>query len=297
MEQNKDIKDTQDNNLSNSINLDELVESIPDRVPSNKVEEIPEDKPKSEGYKTNSFIYYFFCVFGVVFLSIFYLFQIYLTPITIVGHSMLPTLNASAVSDTDTEHCDMAYYRPKESYNYGDIVIISNTEGQYIDNSKLTTPVNFLIKRVVALPGDKITFYLTGESDNDLYYYYQIKVTNSNGEIIDLNESSYTNEPMYLVKGHHYSGLLNQIAQNLLLDNQEFSITISENCYFMLGDNRNHSLDCRDFGEVSSADICGDVRIHVKYGENIWIALFKKIKSYLSVNYLILKENLWKKIY
>lgn len=297
MEQNKDIKDTQDNNLSDSINLDELVKSIPDRIPPATAEPAPEEKPKYEGYKTNSFIYYFFCVFGVVFFSVFYLFQIYLTPITIVGHSMLPTLNASAVSDTDTQHCDIAYYRAKQSYDYGDIVIVSNKESQYIDNSKLSTHVNYMIKRVVALPKDTITFYLTHVSENDLYYYYEIKVTKPNGEQIELNESSYINEPMYLVKGYNYYGLLNQIAQNLLkdgddLDNRKFSITISENCYFVLGDNRNHSLDCRDFGEVSSADICGDVRIHVKYGESIWIALFRKIKSYLSVNYLNLKENL-----
>ena len=298
MEQNKDITDTQENNLSESINLDELVKSIPDHIPSESNETELKEIMKEEGYKTNSFIYYFFCVFGVVFLSIFYLFQVYLTPITIVGHSMLPTLNVSAVSDTDTSHCDVVYYRAKDQYNYGDIVIISNTESQYIDNSKLDKPVNYLIKRVVACPGDKMTFYFTGEkSDNDLYYYFEIKVTKHNGEIVDLNESSYINEPMYLVKSYNYSGLLAQIAQyilndNLDLDNRKFSITISENSYFTLGDNRNYSHDSLEFGEVSIDDICGNMRIHVKYGDSIWAALFNKIKSYLSVNYLYLKENL-----
>ena len=71
-----------------------------------------------------------------------------------------------------------------------------------------------------------------------------------------------------------------------------FSITISENSYFTLGDNRNYSHDSLEFGEVSAKDICGNVRIHVKYGDSIWVALFNKIKSYLSVNYLNLKENL-----
>ena len=56
--------------------LDELVKSIPDRTALNPTESIPDEKPESEGYKTNSFIYYFFCVFGIVFLSIFYLFQV-----------------------------------------------------------------------------------------------------------------------------------------------------------------------------------------------------------------------------
>ena len=307
MEQNKDLnKDNVDEGSEKEVNLDELVNSLPERVSINepesfKSENFKQEKPKFEGYKTNSFFYYFLCVFGVFFLSIFYVFQIYLQPIVVVGHSMLPNINTSALSDEDDVHCDVVYYRQKETYNYGDVIIISNLEDQYMDDSN-QDEVSYFIKRVIACPGDTITFYLTDVSEDSLHYYYDISVTTKNGDIIELNEESYINEPMYLIKNQIYPGLLNQIAQNLLdntlgLDNRKFSITINENCYFAMGDNRNHSLDSRYFGEISKEDICGDMRIHVKYGENIWIALFNKLKSYLSVYNYNLKENLWEKKY
>ncbi len=301
MEQNKDLNEhTEEINNEKQVNLDKLVDSLPEHISNVESESIMPERPKFEGYKTNGFFYYFLTVFGVFFFSIFYIFQIYLQPIVVVGHSMLPNINTSALSDEDTLHCDVVYYREKDHYNYGDVIIISNVDDQYMDDSNQEEPVSYFIKRVIACPGDTITFYLTGVSENGLYYYYDISVTNKDGELIQINDESYINEPMHVTKNHIYVGPLNQIAQKLLddslgLDNRKFSITINENCYFVMGDNRNHSLDSRSFGQINSKDICGDMRIHVKYGENIWIALFRKLKSYLSANYYKLKENLWKK--
>jgi hypothetical protein len=48
---------------------------------------------------------------------------------------MLPEFNSAALSDTDEEHCDIVYYREKDNYTYGDVVIISNETDQYIDNT------------------------------------------------------------------------------------------------------------------------------------------------------------------
>ena len=298
MEQKKDLRTDSDEKGSDfQMDLDELVNSLPERKPAENSESSLPEKPKFEGYKTNSFFYYFLCIFGIVFISVFYAFQVYLQPIVVVGHSMLPNINTSALSDTDNQHCDIVYYRQKENYTHGDVVIISNTEDQYMDDTHLEDEVSYFIKRIIACPGDTITFYLTDISENGLNYYYEISVTNKNGERIELDEESYINEPMYLSKNHIYTGPLNQIAQKLLddslgLDNRNFSITISENCYFAMGDNRNHSLDSRSFGQIAAKDICGNMRIHVKYGENVWIALFKKLKSYLSVSNNYLKENL-----
>ena len=48
----------------------------------------------------------------------------------------------------------------------------------------------------------------------------------------------------------------------------------------------------KNTAEVTSYDICGSVRLLVKHGETVWSALFKKLKSHLSVSYIYLKENL-----
>ncbi len=311
MEENKDFQTTSDENSSNSEkSLDELVNSIPENVNINQattVSDNDDEKPKFDGYKTNTLLFHFLCVFGVVFLSIFFAFNVYLTPITVVGQSMLPTINASTTSNTDTEHTDMVYFRAKEDYTYGDVVIISNETENYIHNTGNSGKVEFLIKRVIACPGDTITFFLTDVDYVHHFYYYDIEVKNSKGQVIDLNEENYIYEPMYIINDNPlsiptYKNFFDKIAPNILnnslgIDNRKSTITISKDCYFVMGDNRNNSSDSRFFGEIKKSDICGSVRIQVKYGENIWTALFKKLKSYLSVSYNYLKENLWKKIY
>ena len=105
-------KNIDEHKATTAVDFDELINKLPDFEPTAQAEK--EDlKPVSEGYKTNSFLYYFFCVFGIIFFSLFYLFQVYLTPISVVGQSMLPTINASTISDEDTQHSDIVYYRAK----------------------------------------------------------------------------------------------------------------------------------------------------------------------------------------
>lgn len=296
MEQN--LKPTNTNESSDEVDLDRLAESISSgEIKFSNVPEEPNgpEKPKFEGYKTNTLFFHFLCVFGVVFVSLLFFLQIYLTPITVVGQSMLPNINASTTSNEDTTHCDVVYYRAKDSYSRGDVVIISNEKNQYIDNtnSTSTNTVNFLIKRIIACPGDTIIFSRDNVIENK--YYYVVIVKDQNGNVVNFNDEDYIKEPMYYVYYEHQTliGLAGEISNAIFDDGVGYyQIKMSENQYFAMGDNRNNSSDSRYFGPVNSEDICGDVRLHVKYGENIWIALFNKFKSYLSVSYIKLKENL-----
>ncbi len=306
MEENKDFQNSEERVSNEQPSLDELIKSIPDYSSENQNQPPVDEKPQFEGYKTNSLLFMFLGLFGVVFLSIFFMFNVYLTPISVVGQSMLPTINAQTLSNSDKTNNDLVYYREKDSYTYGDIVIISNEAEHYITNSK-NSHVDFLIKRVIACPGDTITFYLTDIDTEKHLYYYDIIVKNSKGEIVELNESSYIYEPMYIhydpAHPTEFNDFFANIAPNIVNDNilepenRKSTITIKNNCYFVMGDNRNHSSDSRYFGEVTSYDICGSVRLLVKHGETVWSALFKKLKSHLSVSYIYLKENLWEKIY
>ena len=300
MEENKDFQKADDEQFENdSPNFDELINSITDSEPSVQNVETEPEKPKFEGYKTNTFLFHFLCIFGVVFISIFFIFNIYLSPITVVGQSMLPTINASTISNSDKTHNDMVYYREKESYTYGDVVIISNESEHYITNTT-TNSVEFLIKRVIACPGDTITFFFTEKDEQNHLYYYDIVVKNSKGEVVNLDEESYIKESMYIycdpTKQIIFNDFFVNIGPFIINDHatdpelRKATITISPNCYFVMGDNRNNSSDSRSFGEVMIEDICGSVRIHVKYGETIWASLFRKLKSHLSVTHNFIKE-------
>ena len=87
----------------------------------------------------------------------------------------------------------------------------------------------YLIKRVYGLPGDTIllqdeTVYINGEAIIDEYGYYD-------------------NDKEGFVEGIVY--------------------TLSDNEYFLLGDNRNYSIDSRSFGGVESSSIFGTVIFNI----------------------------------
>lgn len=84
----------------------------------------------------------------------------------------------------------------------------------------------YLIKRVIGLPGDKVEY-----KDNKLYI---------NGEYIE--ETFLTKE---------------QITEDTIFDE------IPEDKYLVLGDNRNNSLDSREFGFIDKNDILGKVNIRI----------------------------------
>lgn len=84
---------------------------------------------------------------------------------------------------------------------------------------------DYLIKRVIAGPGDQINIV-----ENEVYV---------NGKLLD--ESSYLSEGM---KTYLYAG-----------SKVEFPYTIPENSYFVMGDNRLNSKDSRVFGAIPRNNI------------------------------------------
>lgn len=86
---------------------------------------------------------------------------------------------------------------------------------------------NYLIKRVIAVSGDSIKI------ENGLLY-----IKRAGESEYSLKEEDYIKEPMTNKK-----------------DMTE--TVISEDCIFVMGDNRNVSYDSRDFGEISTKDCVG----------------------------------------
>ena len=88
-------------------------------------------------------------------------------------------------------------------------------------------PDQYFIKRIIGLPGEKVVI--------------------SNGQVIVYNkknrEGKVLDESDYLLESEKTSG-----SANVILKNDE---------YFVLGDNRTHSLDSRSFGPVPKENIIG----------------------------------------
>ncbi len=120
--------------------------------------------------------------------------------------------------------------------NNGDIVLLNKFQYRLFDvkrnqiialNYKDT---KYMVKRVIGLPGEKIEF-----KDNTLY----------------INDKAY-NEPFIKnVKTNDFS--LKDIGYDV----------IPEDMYLVLGDNRENSMDGRDFGLISKKDILGKASIRI----------------------------------
>ena len=110
------------------------------------------------------------------------------------------------------------------SPDYGDVVICKLDEGAGYEN---------IIKRVIGLPGDEIDIVENDDAE-DVYDLYV------NGEYI---EEDFLGEPM-MTDG-----------------NIEYPFEVPENSYFVMGDNRNESLDSRreSVGAIHKDDLMGKV--------------------------------------
>lgn len=169
------------------------------------------------------------CLFlgaGVLFYA-----KVYLDPFLVNGESMYPTLNGEVY--INGELTDGTHGRTQAGYEnveYGvmdthqsaikkikrfDIVVTRYSETDAVDK----------IKRVVGVPGDTIKFVSSNDTTNGDFYVKQ------GGEYV-LVEQPIENK--YKVAGDY--SVFNTIG----------SLTLAEDEYFVLGDNRGNSSDCLD---------------------------------------------------
>lgn len=111
------------------------------------------------------------------------------------------------------------------SPGYGDVVICELDEDSAHEN---------IIKRVIGLPGDEVDIVWNGDSENVEYALYL------NGELV---EEPFLGEPM------------------MTAGNIEYPYEVPEDCYFVMGDNRNASSDSRreSIGAIHKDDLMGKV--------------------------------------
>ncbi len=164
-----------------------------------------------------SFMLQSFSVILIIFMFFFF-------SSTIQQTSMYPTLNEGNIVIAN-----QFKYEPSR----GDIVIINVRAEEHPGEAE-----KLLVKRLVGLPGDLITFV---ESPND--NGYQILI---NGEVYSFNEQVYiaryvTNEK--------------SIMEAALDENNR----IKDNEYFVFGDNESNSKDSRNLGAFEKDDIIGHV--------------------------------------
>ncbi|HFR3976193.1 TPA: signal peptidase I [Streptococcus suis] len=157
-------------------------------------------------------------------------------PVSVDGHSMDPTL----------QHQEKLVMFKTTSIDRFDIVVASETDSD--GKEKL------IVKRVVGMPGDTIRY------ENDVLYI--------NAQEVDepyLDEYLAAFQKDKLQEEYAYNKQFQAVAQAAQAFTQDanrsinFSVTVPEGQYYLLGDDRLVSLDSRSVGTFARDKIKGEV--------------------------------------
>ena len=164
--------------------------------------------------------------------------------VRVEGHSMDPTL-------ADGEVLFVVKHLP---INRFDIVVAHEDEGN-----------KDIVKRVIGLPGDTIRYqndklYVNGNETNEPYLADYIKRFKD-----DKLQSTYSGTGFEGDKGTFFRSIA-QKAQAFTVDvnyNTNFSFTVPEGEYLLLGDDRLGSSDSRHVGTFKAKDITGEAKFRL----------------------------------
>ncbi len=121
----------------------------------------------------------------------------------------------------------------------GDVIVFRYPEDPSID----------YIKRVVGVPGDKVAYY------NKVLYINDKPMPQG-------PETVYRPGYDHIVRRtENLSGVVHEILENKMYPARDFVITVPENRYFVMGDNRDNSRDSRVWGFVPDENLVGHAMV------------------------------------
>ena len=212
------------------------------------------------------FITFITCCAIVAVFSFVYLY----TPVD--GPSMLPTLNAQCYDNEgnliDGTQTDSVYINRFGQADYGDIIVAKSPDGKYV------------IKRLIAKEGDRIAIAPVTFEPPPSERTYKIFLIKSNSSEVEILDETYLAEGTSLYKT--YSNLESYRDKNpnrfekitVGSFGQIYFLNIYENEIFYLGDNREDSRDCSEYGPNVESNYIGRLDIIIHESKNNFSQIF-----------------------
>ena len=177
-----------------------------------------------------------------LFIIVMLLLRVYVwQPVIVEGHSMDPTL-------ADKER--LVIIR-RASIKRQDIVVAKEL-------NKETNETKNIVKRVIGLPGDTISF------KNDVLMVNDKVVKEP--YLADYQKAFASDHLQKTYQGNAFFQSLAQNAKTFTLSaasQTEFSVKVPEGQYFLMGDNRLVSQDSRQVGTFKKSDIVGEAKLRI----------------------------------
>lgn len=200
--------------------------------------------------KVLNIIGYAFLIAVIIIFSAMIVFNATHIYYNVYGPSMSPTLNEGITSPKQNK--DGVFVSKTKSYTRGDIIVIDKDEKDADGNEK------YIIKRLIAIGGDKIAIRLEGD-------YYRIILIKNGDEEETIVEEPYLSD--YSINSKTYDKFYQMIVNESLYVDRNGFLTIADDEMFYLGDNRLDSSDCASYGPMKANLVVGKVD-YIVYGNS-----------------------------
>ncbi len=191
-----------------------------------------------------------------VFLTVLILRSFFFAPFKIPSGSMIPTLEIGDYILVNKWAYDLRfpYFNFKilntQKPQRGDVAVFSSTQNFSKQNEGIQED---MIKRVIGLPGDTITY-----ENKSLYINQQLITKHLNYEGIDTEyEPALQGTFPYIIETETIDEKTFQVKNYPIIKSVVGKWTVPEGMYFMMGDNRDLSDDSRYWGFVPESHLIG----------------------------------------
>ena len=162
-------------------------------------------------------------------------------PVTVDGHSMDPTLASG----------QQLFVVKTAKIQRFDIVVANESENGQVKQ---------IVKRVIGMPGDTITYqndtlYINGKKTKEPYLAAYIKAFKK-----DKLQSTYSYNADFQTRATNSESFTTSVTASGEPDSSNFTITVPKGQYLLLGDNRIVSKDSREVGTFKRSAIVGEAK-------------------------------------
>lgn len=239
------------------------------------------DKQVRKLPKFVSAIFLIYVIIFICFMIWYFTFRSTYVISDVEGPSMSPTINIGVADNDAYTKEDFVYVNKKKEVEREDIVVVNlNTTGDSKND-------NLIIKRAVALGGDKITIRIAEDGFYHVFIQYagEEEVMETEESYIKSYEGWTRSKSTYVKSSIYYE---NEFYNTFLMSGEDVTVIdgvyfyeVPEGKYICLGDNRAVSRDSRNRGAFSESQMQGVAQIIVKDGcKSSGLGLFfKKVGS------------------